>query len=281
MSHSFTVPLSEPPDLLAVIEALDVDDLEVEGELPVAGTWPEGTYLHLYRRGISCRSVELGFDADGLQVRVFSCSSADDVVLALALVHEVARRHGVFVQDEYGDEVPVDQLDTHYAGFPEDYATWGAEFLPRMLDGPDVKGLVTLPGPGRPFVVGPRLIKALRPSSEGYVERFYERQRTVRWYDPEGWWFHAEPMLLEREDGVQLRLAALGPGVRYLMPDVNGFALHTDGAPLFIPADQLVQMVDVEWLDEGQFLLEAIPEGQWGAFLEVAAPRCRAIEDFG
>lgn len=283
MSHTFLVPLASPPDLRAVLATLPVDDVEADEGLPAPGSWPEGAYVHLFRRGVSCRTVELGFDGEGLHVRIFTSSSADDVLLALALVQELALRHGVPVQDEHGDLVPADAMDAHYDGFAEQYARWGAEIVPRMLAQGDVEGPLTLPGPGRDFVVGRRLVAAMKPREPGYVARFYERMRMVRWYDPEGWWHHAQVLLLDREDGFEVKLAALGPGVRYLMPDVHGFALHTGDAapPLFLPADQLPQLVDVEWLDERQFLLDAIPAEDWSDFLAVARQRCQPIELLG
>jgi len=283
VSHTFRLPLTTPPDLPAALATLPVDDVEADEGLPEAGTWPEGTWLHLFRRGVSCRTVELSLDDEGLEVRIFTSSSADDVLLALALVQELAERHGVSVHDEHGDLVAAEAMDAHYDGFAEQYAQWGAEMVPRMLAQGDVQGPLTLPGPGRPFVVGRRLLSALEPEEPGYVDRFYSRMRTVRWFDPDGLWFHAEQLVLARDDGFEVKLAAMGPGVRYLMPDVHGFALHAGelAAPLFLPHEQLPRLLDVEWLDERQFLVDAVAEEDWDAFLEGAEPLCEPVESLG
>ena len=122
MSHSFRLTLGKPPDLAGALAELPVDDVVIEEGLPESGAWPEGVWLHGMRPGVSCRELELGFDGEALHLRLFTGSSATDVLLALTLVQVLAARHGVPVLDAHGDEVSADAMEAHYDGFADAYA---------------------------------------------------------------------------------------------------------------------------------------------------------------
>ena len=83
MSHSFYVNNLSGLSYKKIAESLGIAKLSFvdEVQVPEDGAWPQGT-SYLYIDETSVRPLEISYDNDVLQVRIFQGSSLDDYILA-------------------------------------------------------------------------------------------------------------------------------------------------------------------------------------------------------
>jgi hypothetical protein len=266
MSYSFYVRAPRPR-WSVVTDALALADLRCIEEAPLgSASWPDG-YFHFYREGISTRSVEVCWENGSFQTRVMTCSTAEEYELALAMVCHVARAAGANVVPEEGGELA-----------PEDVArVFGAEWIEWMVAAgfrslaaiAERQGEVSLSGPRRPFVMGPRLLAELRAGASDtlFGVRTLAAMRRLQYVDTEEDYFAASTMAVrDKSTGREFTLAAWAPGVRYLFPPVEYLALVT-ADQLLVPHERLAELAGprLRWLDENHALVEEVPDEEWDA----------------
>ncbi len=273
MSFSFTISPSSEVGFSSLVAALQSEFgsiLTWEDEPP--SPWPIDYYTHVFLWGVSTRSVELAQVEDGFQVRIMSCSCAQDYELALRTVEIVAQATGGMIEAEFGNEVTVETLREEFGrDWVNSMVTSGASFLPRLVASESMKGPLTLPGPVRDFVFGPRVIAELAGPEETFAERLFEKIRQVRYFDDEEY-YQAKKMKVTPNDGKPVDVAIWGEGVTYLLPNVKLLVLMADDAPIFVPAEAIWELAGdaCRALDDAQVLVEAIEGDEWLAVIERA-----------
>ncbi len=272
---SFTFHLAVSPDrsipMGTILGDLGLGAIAVSDEWDPEESWPLG-YLHLHCVGQSIRSVEVGRDARGVDVRILSCSNQADHALALALVHRFAESLEVDVEPEDGSAMPLRELQVEYGQEWVDHFVTAAPgsiaAIARMRG-----EVITMPGAVRAYHLGPRRLAELTAAGpeEGLGERMLADMLRVQNLDAEPY-FCASVMQVGGEDG--FTLAVVGPGVRYWLPKVDRYGLVAGEDTLMIEAAALSKLVPVTYIDECQILLEPIAEDDWTAFIE----RARGLE---
>ncbi|MGE0707423.1 MAG: hypothetical protein AB7N76_04260 [Planctomycetota bacterium] len=268
MSFSFHITAYAPPSPSRLVEAVDDHgDLRVAEE--VGDTWPAGFAYHLHREGRSTRGVELSWEPDQLQVRLLTLASPEDWELAFRVLEEAAG--DATVAAENGVEVAPEALRETFGELCDLTNRGGAAFLQARIreDGASL----TLPGPVRAFCIGPRLLAELGEGpSEELSDRILARIRQVQ-YTAEAEDYYCASVLQASTDEGRFTLAAFGPGVRYLMPEVQFVALVGEGdAELFLDYDAFLRLLGdwARYLDERQVFVEALSGPNWQAFLRAA-----------
>ena len=273
MSYSFYINCPDPPSWSDTIGSLEYDDVGVvEGDaIPDDGPIPEETYFHLFRMGLSTRTVEVVWRDDELAVRIMTCSSPEDFELAFSIIRRTAAVCGGEITSEEGETFPADRLGEYH----------GEEWVEQMVaSGPAaVRGIVleeddtvTIPGPAGNFFLGPRTLDRLGEEDRDFGDALFDAIREVQWTDPDKW-FRAGIMgiMLEGSREKQ-RLSVWGPGVDYFFPHVDRIAITQTGDDDFlIPYEAITELVpEAEYADEKQLLVPAIPEEEWPDFVEQA-----------
>jgi tetratricopeptide (TPR) repeat protein len=269
VSFSFYVTTYSPPLMADVIAAVDDHgDLRVAENL--ADPWPPGFAYHLHRAGASTRGVELCWEPDRVQVRMLTLASHEDWELAFRVLEEIAREGVIETEDER--EVKAVDLRSTFAGMCDQTNTAGTEFLVSRIN--DEGASLTLPGPVRAFCIGPRLLKELSQGSEDELPaRILEQIRRVQYTGEARDYYCASVLQASVEDDLGFTLTAFGPGVRYLLPDVQFVALVGEGdEELFLDYDSFLRLLGgwCRYLDERQVFVEALSGPNWDTFLAVA-----------
>ena len=274
VSFSFYTTAYGPPHLAHLLaSADDHDDLRLAEEL--VDPWPEGFAFHVHRDQRSTRGVELCWESDQLQVRLLTLASPEDWELAFRLLEEAAGGQGR-VRTEDGQESEVSELRERFGLLCAETNAGGAAFLVARIEAEQTH--LTLPGPIRSFCIGPRVLEELTSAGppDELTERLLERIREVQ-YSPEAERHYTASVLqASGEDELRFTLAAFGPGVRYLLPEVQFVALVSDeDRELFLDYDALLLLLTgwCRYLDERQVFVEALEGANWSAFLEWAR-RC-------
>jgi len=264
MSYSFYVRAPRPR-WSDVTEALGFVDLRCIEDAPLGNApWPDG-YFHFYREGISTRSVEVCWENGSFQARIMSCSTSEEYELALAMICQVSRLAGANIRSEEGVEFSPDDASRVFGA---DWIEWMVAAGFRSLAAiAESQGEVSLSGPRRPFVMGPRLLAELRAGASEtlFGLRTLATMRRLQYVDTEEDYFAASTMAVrDKSTGREFTLAAWAPGVRYLFGPVEFLALVT-ADQLLVPYERLAELAGtrLRWLDEKHALVEEIPDEDW------------------
>lgn len=275
MSISFFVPSVIEPRFRALIDAVGYPDVRSAQAQRDGCRWSD-RYWQLYRPGVSARPVEVTYEDGRFQVRVVTPSAPEEFELAFRLVEAAAKHLGRPVEFEGGASFPVGELRRRYpAAWVRGQIESGVEAIRHIVR--EEQQAVTLSGPVRPFFVGPRLLDELDEYGppEELAERLIELMRQVQYLDPEAF-YPAETVRALRDSETEelITFAVWGPGVRYLFPDVQYLVLmgEAPGRHLFVPAAVVPELAgdNFLWLDEAQYLVQAIDEDDWPALLDRA-----------
>ncbi|MCB9778958.1 MAG: hypothetical protein H6742_10375 [Alphaproteobacteria bacterium] len=261
MSYSIAVPSPSLAGwtLAEVLDQCGMGAVSVSEEVDLAGPWPRGI-LHLSLAGQSARGVEVNRNEEALVVRIMACSSRADIDLALALVRTTAPGDDAVVELEEGGLMPLSRaLATCDAAWCAQQWLYGLRTLTGMVDRDG--SVVTLPGAVRPYHVGPVHLARLRARG-GDLNEVLAADLLASQFPRQDGIFEASVMKVGK-DGDGFTMAVIGPGVRYLLPDVERFALAVGNEPLIIPRDLLPTVLDVRPMDEKQYFLDPVPEDHW------------------
>ena len=274
MSYSFYMATKVAPDFHALLAALPHDAIEcddIDFYPPLGEGFPEDVYFHFYLRGISTRAVEVGFHEGALQVRIMTCSCREDYELAFSFVKEVAATYDAMIEPEDREPLALAQFDFEFEGWVDEMVKSGATLLPRLIENPDFSTPLTLPGPRREFHFGERVSAELGdPDAPDFADRLFEKIRSVRYFDDDEFYYHANVMQIEyKESGETTSIAVWGPGVDYVFPKVEYLSLIADDL-VHIPMSAAEKLTDVTYLDECQLIVNAIPDEEWESFLSRA-----------
>lgn len=274
VSFSFYTTAYGPPHLAHLLAGADDHaDLRLAEEL--VDPWPEGFAFHVHRDQRSTRGVELCWESDRLQVRLLTLASPEDWELAFRFLEEASGGQGrVWTED--GQEAQVPELRERFGALCAQTNEGGAAFLVSRIEAGEAH--LTLPGPVRSFCIGPRVLEELTSAgpAAGLTGRLLERIREVQYSAEAERYYSASVLQAASEGEVRFTLAAFGPGVRYLLPEVQFIALVSeDDRELFLDYDALLLLLTgwCRYLDERQVFVEALEGENWSVFLEWAR-RC-------
>lgn len=285
MSFSFYMKTPSAPDFFETVDAassdLDCEEFDYDFYPHDGGPFPQETFFHFYIHGVSTRSLEMGYDDRGyFQVRIMTCSCAEEYEAAFEIVKQVAKKYAVKIEPEDRDPISLSEFDTQFDdAWVAEMVTSGATFLPAMIKDEAMASPLTLPGPVRDFHIGPRLLKELEADPRDFTEALFDCIRRTRYVDPEEYWYHANQMAISAPDSEhQSTIAAWGPGVDYIFPKVDYFAF-IDEDTFLVPWEIVLEKVEVEYLDECQFKAKAIPDAAWEDFLNGVRPHAVDLAD--
>jgi hypothetical protein len=267
MSWSIEIPhAAAPPPLAELLDAVNLADLRPLAFSDAAREWPAKP-LQLYRNLISCRAVELIYEAGVIRVTLRSMSALEDCQLAVALARAAARLVGaVTVRPEACNEIAPDELEEFAA---TDWVRGQQESGARMTEFlVGERGTMALPGAIRPWHVGTRVLGELRALSSDCPlhERMIQRMRHIQWIDQlQGYTAAAQFLTSDPNPGKRITLAIWQPTVRLLMPEAKHVVLDANGGQseiVILPHQRFVELAGdrLTWLDECQTLVEPILE---------------------
>ena len=269
MSFTFSVATASPPPLASIVGRLGGGFRFEEHQVADgAQPWPP-MCVHLYRPGVSTRSVELCHAGGAVKVRLLACSAPEDYELGLRLVRVVAELAGAPIRPEDGDEISAHDLHDRYgAEWIAGQVSAGAGTLAALaLE----RGLVTMRGPVRDFHVGKRLLDELRDgSARRFAERLLAAFRRSQYVDPERY-YEAYPIEVAAADGTRtLEVVMWAPSsIGYLFSPVDYvflMAREQDGGDMLVVTFDAVPEIAGDrctFLDERQLLVEPVGEQEW------------------
>jgi hypothetical protein len=274
-SVSFTFRIECPrPTVDSIQMAMKRLSLRCLEDLPPTGPWPVG-HFHFYRDRVSTRTTEVVWDGKTFCVRVFTLACPEDYHIAVELAASTAGALTARVEPEdLGDlePLPPNELrkiyDTIWA---ESMCAAMAQIMCDMAV--DENKEITIPGPIREFYLGPKTAAeciAAGPSTE-LQERVVSRMRALQY--PSDDLFEASLMSVPSHEDRLMQMAIWGPEVRYFFPKVEYLVLLNEH-PLYLPYEkaQVVGAERVRFLDEHQFVVEAVADEEWDSFLDRARP---------
>jgi len=280
MSYTFSIHTTELPPAADLFERAGFPGVLCQEEVDLTQSLPEGTF-HFYRKGISCRTVEVTREGESFEVRLMAHSSRDDYALGLGLVEAVARERKATIHSEDGEEFGADELaDQHGAEWIDEMIRSAFGMFNMVLN---QGGTAQINGAVRPLTVGPDLLAELgfQSGPEEFASRFFAKFRSLQWMDLDDC-FQASVMVVTPQDSSeQRRVSSVGaPGLRYLLQKVDFITVQPDGELLFVPWDRLAEAFGDRFqrLDENLVIVEPISAAEWASMTEqlqtVAVPFC-------
>jgi hypothetical protein len=274
MSYSFYIEAPSPPSWSAVVGALDYEDIGVveRDRIPEDDRFPEDDYFHVYRQGLSTRTVEIGWDGEALSVRLMTCSSPEDYRMGLELVRIAAEELDAEIRSEEGHELMLDELAEVFDDDWVEHMVTSAPDTLRAMVAEDGETL-TIPGPTGMFFLGPKTVARLEEQDAAFADAMLEAMRDTHWVDPNNWFKASIMAMVDEESGEERTLTVWGPGVNYAFPAVDNVAIvqAPDGDDFLIPYDAVIELAPSHYyLDERQLKVPAIEESDWAEFVERA-----------
>ncbi len=242
--HSYA-PLSP----VEILTEADTGDLQID-ELP-GDPWPEASSCHLWRRGQSARGVTLARSGDTFSVSFLPFCDRLDWQLGLEAARALATLAGSEIRR--GDETLSYEALCESAD-----ADWEAD-LTSSMDALrkfiDVEGTATLRGFLRDSYVGLRTLGEVGEGLEG-ARALIEVLRRVQFAD-DNYHFPESSLTPPDEEPGEVRMAAIGPEVAYLLPSLTQVLLKTEGQSLVVSPRLIYALLGdwVELLDEDQAYL--------------------------
>ena len=277
MSFSFHVRSAEPPRFSAVIDAVAEPDCVCIEPPPEDDTWQPGSFFHFYTRGRSAREIEVSYVDERFRVRVMTCSTRADLLLALRFVDTLARLTGSLIEPERSQEEPF-ALEERPHRYGDDWIVSEVASGPALVatlverDGQTL----TMSGPRRDFHIGPRFLKELqgRGSDMPLGARILEAMVRLQSVDEESYYPAAILQISRKGGGDSISLAVWSAGTAYLFPAVQYFVFTRDDESRFLVPQSTGPQIAGEawtWMDERHALVEATSGEEWAALIERAA----------
>jgi hypothetical protein len=277
VSHSFYVRRVPEASLKDALAGLAMPDLVVDCEVPERG-WP--ALARVYQDRVSVRSVETSLEGGDLQVRILAASSPDDFALAARIVDGVAARHGVQVESEDSEPLPLEEWRARYG---PDWQREQCRGLLGMVASTYQrnKGTMRMFGTRAEFLAGPRVMEPLLADPASFPERFFAAFRRRNYLEHEDVYGPRLMRVRPKSGGKDAIVAVLGPGVPTALSTEAGFVVLTDlKESLNVPFDEVVRAAGdtLTWIDDGTALTPAYAPEAWQKL--VAAARPAAVADF-
>lgn len=249
------------PELADLVGALANADLRVEEN--------ESGVHRFHLDGRSTRVTEVTV-AETFDVRMFSLAAPEDVELAVRIAECAARIMGLREANAEGAGViPIGELrDVYDARWAEDQARSGVRVVRALIE--QGRGPIQMPGPVRPFCVGPRVLAEVAGEDEHV--RMLAAIRAVQW-------------LRVRSAGVfvagdeETRLA-IWLGDEIVFPPVAYAAVSREPEVVLVKAEHVRELAGSHWrpLDEVQGHITPFTETEWAAVLEAARAFATTME---
>ena len=239
-----------------------------EVQLPEDGSWPKGTN-YLYVDETSVRPLEISYDNDELQVRLFQGSSLDDYQLALRLVKTIAEHYNALIRPEDNDVMDVERFtETYNEKWAQEHCLTMVRMLVSMYQ--REKGKFSMAGVRKELKAGPRFMESLLHHPDEFSTKFFERFKRLQYIDKEKDLYVAGAKRLTSKDGaLEVVFAVWTEGVSTLISgDVDVVILQGLSDPeLHIPIAldslDLVLADEACWLGDGWLLLPALEGDPW------------------
>lgn len=273
VSTDFTVAIGSP--FPAELLAPPLDDLRWRGDAPTDSVVAPGTW-YPYREGISTRALTVDWSDGVLEMTVRAASAPEDLDLALRILRAAAEYAGVDIETEYG-LLPPDRLSEFYDEMWALHQLGRSVSMIAQLSRRD-DGVITLPGPTRSIHLGPRTLPDLEQGDEiTRGRRLLELMRRVLWPDPR---YEAAGVFEASGNGEEFTFAVLLSERACLIPRVTRLLVRDTDTVLQLPRAALERLpIEHTPLDDGNDLVEAIPEHRWSEV--VTAARELAISEPG
>jgi len=270
MSSSFFVETASAPTFDEILGSFDGDDLRcAENSIAsLTGLWPEGV-LHFYRTGRSTRSVEIVREGEEAQVRILSLSSPVDYELAFQFVERFGGAHTAH-HEELG-EFPAAETTSRFgdAWMMRDLAA-SITAIVEAVRGGDAQAYALVQGAVRPVHIGSRLLDTLC-DEDGHVNPMALIEAVKRIQYLEGYeeighlpaWGVAGP---------NSAVAVWDLATPSLFSEVTHVGVALSNTNAYVPVDALPEVAGqrFRYLDDAQFVIEAILEAERPAVLEKA-----------
>lgn len=270
MSSSFFVEMTSEPTFDEVLGSFDEDGLRC-AENPIAnltGPWPEGV-LHFYRTGQSTRSVEIAREGSEIQVRILSLSSPVDYDLAFRFVERFGGER--IVRHEELGEFPASQATERFRNdwMLRDLAASITAMIEAVRSGEPGK-YASVPGAVRPVYIGSRLLDTLS-NEEGEVDPMALIEAVKRIQYIEGYQ-EVEQLPAWGIAGPNSAVAIWDLATPSLFAEVTHVGVALSDTNAYVPVAALPEVAGerFRFLDDAQFVIDAIPEDERAAILDRA-----------
>ena len=272
MSVTFSVQIDTIPDALDLEpDVAGVDWIEDNPDIQ-AGP------VHLYVHGSSTAVITIVVsDEMTLDVRVPPTASPTDWALAFDVI-ELAMEQAdtVLVEVDEGEPLTIEELrERCNAAWQQTQSASAARALRLLIE----RGPVQAPGPVRPAHLGRRVMAELAADGADDDEqgrRLLRVLRRVQWVT--GPHDRALALNVLDADGHSHSVAVIGPELRYVLPPTDRLLIENgdladDAAELVIPSEMLSELpgITLQWLDDGNRLMDAVSESQWPFVIEAAS----------
>jgi len=275
MSFWIYVECPEPLSIEALVEAADIEDLQVRGATPPKESWPEGP-VYFHRHLVSVRELELGFEEGRLLFTVRTLAAAEDYQLAAQLAETAARLLNRPVRTEWHDPMPADKLrEVLDADWGQVLQESGARTLAALVG--QTGHPMAVPGPKASWYVGPRLLGKLRAQEHEtplHVQMI-EGMRRVQWItEREGYeratQFHPEGGPATHENSLCMWM----PVHNMLIPYVHYVVLDDGDSVITLLHENFLELAKprLSFIDEVQTLVKAFAPGDIPVLLDTARP---------
>jgi hypothetical protein len=282
MSYSFHLNDARNLKYTDLVAKSGITDLKfVEGyPQPQNDKWPIG-FTYIYRDKVTARSVEVEYDGNLFQVRIFTASSAQDYALAVDLVGAVAQLCNARILPEDQDPLSLDEFKQY---FDDQWMTFHSNssinavlnvFGKSLEKGHQVSGVTGL------MTIGSNIYEQIMEVPEQAADAFFYRLKKLNYINDEDVFQSPLMVVHDESSNTSLRLASWGEGVETLLYDMNTVVGLSTGESSMIKValKSLPQLLGdkAQWVSEELLLVPAMKGDQWQAFLEEA--HVVAIED--
>ena len=272
MSVTFSVQIDTIPDALDLEpDVAGVDWIEDDPDLQ-AGP------VHLYVHGSSTALLTVVVsDTMTLDVQVPCTASPADWALAFDVIElAMEQAETVLVELDGGEPFTIDELREHCDATWQQSQAAAAAMALRLLS---ERGPVQASGPMRSAHLGSRVMTELAADGADDDEqgrRLLTVLRRVQWVT--GPHDRAVALNVLDADGHSHSVAVIGPELRYVLPPTDRLLIENgdladDAAELVIPSEMLTELpgITLQWLDDGNRLMDAVSESQWPFVIEAAS----------
>lgn len=270
MSYLFRVEDARP---LPYADVLDVSSVRCESGTPLSGEWRVGQVHRLYAPGVTTRSIEAILTQGTLNVRIFSGACREDYLLALDLLARVAEQLGTEVLSEEDVRfVPLALGSKYGRGWIDDHTRAIGKLILGMAASKRSDDPVVIPGPMRPFHIGPLTADVVRTVGRSDLERAEVLARMIRQVQYPDLPV-VQPRAVTLPDSEQVVAASIITPERAVLVergDVLGLAAE---APVYVSWGAAASLLGpfARHLDEWTLAVAPVPRREWGQLVAAAA----------
>ncbi len=266
MSYWMSIRAKQAPTVTEILEALATPELrstEFPNGFPTE-FWPTGV-SHYYRANLSARGVELTFEPGFARIQILSLSNPEDWELGFRLLCALAADPATQVEGQEGTLGTVADMRER---FLEVIRRWIADefrVIQKQVREHD-NVLVSMHGPHREVFFGRRSLQELSTGTTELVTAVIERIRRIQYIETEGYEV-VRPVKLAVDPGRSATSWNLDKTQVFEATDYVGLDKPYRRATVYVPVPDMPKLVGsrLEWLDEKQFILHAVPKSEQAA----------------